>query len=117
MTIIQANISISDYVEIKIGPGTGRGHDGYYKSMLRVANKVTTQEQASDLVCCIDTIAAAVKNKGRVSLRGEFAQSYGIENPVQLGLARLRLLPYLGGNLGVEVVIREIERDIRKVGK
>ena len=114
---ITANVSLTDYVKVKIGPETGRGHDGYYDAMLSVASKVTTPEQAKDIKDSIDAVASAVKMEGRYSLRGESGQKYTVENPSMLIGIVLKLHPYLGQGLDVEKVVKEIERDLRQIGR
>ena len=117
MVEISANISLTDYVKVKIGPEAGRGHDGYYDTLLSVAGKVTTSEQAEDVKDSIDAIASAVKMEGTYSLRGQSGQRFTVEHPSRLINALLKLSPYLGKGLDVEGVIKQIEMDLRKIGR
>ena len=117
MVDVTTNISLTDYVKVKIGHETGRGHEGYHDALLNVASKVATPEQAKDIQESIDAVASAVKFEGRYSLRGESGQRYTIEHPSMLIGVMLKLQPYLGQGLDVEKVINEITIDLRKIGK
>lgn len=106
-----------DYVKIKIGPETGRGHTGHYNTFLSVADKVTTPDQAEDIRASIDAVADAVRMDGGYSLRGQSGQRYTVERPSQLIGVVLKLLPYLGQGLDVERVVEEIKSDLRQIEK
>ena len=114
MITTQTTVSLSDYVKLKIGPETGRGHTGYYDTLLSASGKVVTPEQARMIKGGIDAIANAVKLDGRYSLRGESGQRYTIEQPSTLIDLAVTLQPYVGQNLGVEQIISEITRDLRQ---
>lgn len=112
---ITASVSLADYVKIKIGPETGRGHNGYYNAFLSVADKVKTPEQAGDIQKSIDSVASAVRMDGKFSLRGESGQKYTIEHPSRLIDAVLKVIPYLGKGLDVEKLLEEIKLDLEKI--
>ena len=114
---VTASISLTDYVKIKIGPETGRGHSGYYDAFLSVADKVTIPEQAKDIKDSIDAVASAVRMEGRYSLRGQSGQRYTVEHPSMLIGVVLKLRPYLGQGLDVEKVVQEIEKDLKQIGR
>ena len=80
MISVTASIPLTDYVKTKIGPETGRGHKGYLDSLLVVASKVTTPEQAKDIQESIDAVASAVKFGKKYSLRGQSGKNYTTEN-------------------------------------